>query len=166
MSVVTTVIIGAGQCGLAMSRELSRRSVDHVVLERGRIANSWHADRWDSLRLLTPNWMSAPAGHIYGGTDPDGFMTCADFAASLAGSANGLPFGRYFETLPFHNSDLIRRIPERKCLETNFRHLVRFRDDAPQRPDATRLCCQGLSCSSPKNSARVTCFRWPRKEGA
>ena len=70
MSHVTTVIIGAGQCGLAMSRELSRRSVDHVVLERGRIGNSWHAERWDSLRLLTPNWMSAPPGHSYGGTDP------------------------------------------------------------------------------------------------
>ncbi len=93
MSHVTTVIIGAGQCGLAMSRELSRRSVDHVVLERGRIGNSWHAERWDSLRLLTPNWMSAPAGHSYGGTDPDGFMSCADFAASLerAAALDGAP---------------------------------------------------------------------------
>jgi putative flavoprotein involved in K+ transport len=83
MSRVTTVIVGAGQCGLAMSRELVRRSVDHVVLERARTGNSWRAERWDSLRLLTPNWMSAPAGHSYGGADPDGFMSCADFAASL-----------------------------------------------------------------------------------
>ena len=61
----TTVVVGAGQCGLAMSRELGRRSVDHVVLEKGRVGNSWHAERWDSLRLLTPNWMSGPAGHPY-----------------------------------------------------------------------------------------------------
>ena len=47
-----------------MSRELSRRSIDHVVLERGRIGNSWHAERWDSLRLLTPNWMSGLFGHL------------------------------------------------------------------------------------------------------
>lgn len=93
MSHVTTVIIGAGQCGLAMSRELSRRSVDHVVLERGRTGNSWHAERWDSLRLLTPNWMSAPPGHSYGGVDPDDFMSCADFAASLerAAALDGAP---------------------------------------------------------------------------
>ena len=93
MSHVTTVIIGAGQCGLAMSRELSRRSVDHVVLERGRTGNSWHAERWDSLRLLTPNWMSAPPGHSYGDVDPDDFMSCADFAASLerAAALDGAP---------------------------------------------------------------------------
>ena len=93
MSHVTTVIIGAGQCGLAMSRELSRHSIDHVVLERGRTGNSWRAERWDSLRLLTPNWMSAPPGHSYGGTEPDGFMSCADFAVSLqrAAALDGVP---------------------------------------------------------------------------
>ena len=83
MQRVTTVVVGAGQCGLAMSRELGRRSVDHVVLEKGRVGNSWHAERWDSLRLLTPNWMSAPAGHPYDGPEPDGFMSGIDFAARL-----------------------------------------------------------------------------------
>ncbi|MET0578545.1 MAG: NAD(P)-binding domain-containing protein, partial [Ilumatobacteraceae bacterium] len=52
----TTVIIGAGHAGLAMSRRLTERSIDHVVLERGEVANSWRTERWDSLRLLTPNW--------------------------------------------------------------------------------------------------------------
>ena len=50
------VIVGAGHAGLAMSRRLAERSIDHVVLERGEVANSWKTERWDSLRLLTPNW--------------------------------------------------------------------------------------------------------------
>ena len=54
----TAVIVGAGHAGLAMSRRLTERSIDHVVLERGEVANSWGTERWDSLRLLTPNWMN------------------------------------------------------------------------------------------------------------
>jgi putative flavoprotein involved in K+ transport len=71
----TTIIIGAGQSGLAMSRHLTARSIDHVVLERGEVANSWRTERWDSLRLLTPNWQSRLPGYAYTGHDPDGFMT-------------------------------------------------------------------------------------------
>jgi putative flavoprotein involved in K+ transport len=71
----TTVIIGAGHAGLAMSRCLADRSIDHVVLERGAVANSWRTERWDSLRLLTPNWLSRLPGHEYDGPDPDGFRT-------------------------------------------------------------------------------------------
>src|SRR6478736_2482387 len=71
----TTVIIGAGHAGLAMSRRLSERSIDHVVLERGEIANSWRTERWDSLRLLTPNWQCRLPGYGYDDDDPDGFMT-------------------------------------------------------------------------------------------
>ena len=54
------------------------RSIDHVVLERGEVANSWRRERWDSLRLLTPNWQSRLPGHNYDGADPDGFMTMAE----------------------------------------------------------------------------------------
>ena len=71
----TTVIIGAGHAGLAMSRCLADRSIDHVVLERGQVANSWRTERWDSLRLLTPNWQSRLPGFAYEGHDPDGFRT-------------------------------------------------------------------------------------------
>ena len=71
----TTVVIGAGHGGLAMSRCLSDRSIDHVVLERSEVANSWRTERWDSLRLLTPNWQCRLPGHAYEGDDPDGFMT-------------------------------------------------------------------------------------------
>jgi putative flavoprotein involved in K+ transport len=69
------VIIGAGHAGLAMSRCLTDRSIDHVVLERGEVASSWRTERWDSLRLLTPNWQSRLPGFGYAGDDPDGFMT-------------------------------------------------------------------------------------------
>ena len=71
----TAVIVGAGHAGLAMSRCLAERSIDHVVLERGEVANSWRTERWDSLRLLTPNWQSRLPGFRYEGDDPDGFMT-------------------------------------------------------------------------------------------
>lgn len=77
------VIIGAGQAGLAMSHCLSEFGIDHVVLERGEVAERWHSERWDSLRLLTPNWMSRLPGWSYQGTDPDGFMTAPEFAEFL-----------------------------------------------------------------------------------
>ncbi len=68
------VVIGGGQAGLAMSRCLAGGGVDHVVLERGRVAERWRSERWDSLRLLTPNWQSRLPGLRYEGPDPDGYM--------------------------------------------------------------------------------------------
>ena len=72
---VPTVIIGAGHAGLAMSHRLSQRSICHVVLERGEVANSWRTERWDSLRLLTPNWQNRLPGADAHRDDPDGYMT-------------------------------------------------------------------------------------------
>ena len=68
-------MIGAGHSGLAMSHCLAARSIDHVILERGEVAHSWKHERWDSLRLLTPNWLSRLPGHRDDGDDPDGFRT-------------------------------------------------------------------------------------------
>jgi putative flavoprotein involved in K+ transport len=79
----TTVIIGAGHAGLAMSRCLAERSIDHVVLERGEVANSWKTERWDSLRLLTPNWQSRLPGYGYEGDDPDGYRTMPETIAFI-----------------------------------------------------------------------------------
>ena len=76
-------IIGAGQAGLAVSRCLSDRAIDHLVFERDEIGSRWKTHAWDSLRLLTPNWMNALPGSPYRGAEPDGFMPCSDFAASL-----------------------------------------------------------------------------------
>jgi putative flavoprotein involved in K+ transport len=76
----SVVVIGAGPAGLAMSRCLTDCSIDHVVLEQGRVAERWHSERWDSLRLLTPNWQTRLPGWTYRGADPDGFMTAAEVA--------------------------------------------------------------------------------------
>lgn len=78
MKRIHTLVIGAGQAGLAISRCLSERAVPHVVLERGEIANAWKTERWDSLRLLTPNLLSRLPGHIHTAADPDGFMSMPD----------------------------------------------------------------------------------------
>src|SRR5689334_20922655 len=67
-----------------MSWCLAERSIDHVVLERGEVANSWCRGRWDSLRLLTPNWLSRLPAYRYEGDDPDGFMTMPEVIGFLA----------------------------------------------------------------------------------
>ena len=79
----SAVIIGAGQAGLAMSWWLAARSIDHVVLERGEVANTWRTERWPSLTLLTPNWQSRLPGFGYEGDDPDGFRTLPETIAFL-----------------------------------------------------------------------------------
>ena len=88
MQNTTTVIVGAGHCGLAMSHCLAARSIDHVVLERGQVANSWHTQRWDSLRLLTPNWMTRLPGYAFRGADPDGYLSARQVTAMLEDYAN------------------------------------------------------------------------------
>jgi putative flavoprotein involved in K+ transport len=80
-------VIGAGHAGLAISHFLTQRSLDHVVLERGEVANSWRKERWDSLRLLTPNWQSRLPGYPYPGRDADDYMTMPEIAAHVAGFA-------------------------------------------------------------------------------
>lgn len=82
MRMTDVVIIGGGQYGLVMSRSLATRGIDHVVLERGRIGESWHSARWNSLRLLTTNALSALPGLRHDG-DPDAFMSAGDFADYL-----------------------------------------------------------------------------------
>lgn len=75
MQSTTTVIIGAGHAGLATSACLTERGIDHILLERGEVANSWRHERWDSLQLLTPNFQSSLPGFKYSGDDPNGFMS-------------------------------------------------------------------------------------------
>src|SRR4051812_40173420 len=83
----TAVVIGAGQSGLAASHFLTEQSIDHVVLERGEVANSWRHERWDSLRLLTPNWLSRLPDQSYDGPDPDGYMTAPELAGLIGAYA-------------------------------------------------------------------------------
>ena len=67
------IVIGAGQAGLALSCLLSQAAVEHVVLERGRVGETWRR-RWDSFCLVTPNWTVQLPEHPYDGDDPDGYM--------------------------------------------------------------------------------------------
>ncbi|MGD2060468.1 MAG: NAD(P)-binding domain-containing protein, partial [Acidimicrobiia bacterium] len=84
---IPTVVIGAGHAGLAVSHLLTERGVEHVVLERGEVANTWRSERWDSLRLLTPNWQTQLPGLEYKGDDPDGFMTMDEVVGFIRGYA-------------------------------------------------------------------------------
>ena len=79
---VDTIIIGAGQAGLALSHCLTEMGIDHVVLERGRVGERWLSERWPGLRLLSPNFMTRLPGHA-ALPDPDGFMQSHAFADLL-----------------------------------------------------------------------------------
>ena len=99
----TAVVIGAGHSGLAMSRRLTERSVEHVVLERGEIANSWRTERWDSLRLLTPNWQTQLPGLRYDGCNPDGFMNASELVTLIDAYAAAI-------NAPVHTSTTVTRV--------------------------------------------------------
>jgi putative flavoprotein involved in K+ transport len=79
---MTTVVVGAGQAGLAASRELGQVGVEHVVLERDRVGQAWRS-RWDSFSLVTPNWTLDLPGSPYAGDDPEGHVLRDDIVAYL-----------------------------------------------------------------------------------
>lgn len=70
---IETLIIGAGQAGLAMSEHLSKKSLPHLVVERNRIAERWRSERWDSLVANGPAWHDRFASKTFDHIDPDGF---------------------------------------------------------------------------------------------
>jgi putative flavoprotein involved in K+ transport len=102
MSHIPVVIVGAGQAGLAVSHLLSGAGVDHVVLERGRTAQRWDSHSWESLRLLTPNWLSRLPGYRYTGEDPAGFMSAAEVAGYLRTYALSAPVVEGAEVTSVH----------------------------------------------------------------
>jgi len=83
-----TIVVGAGQAGLAVSYCLRELGVPHVVLERDRLASSWREDRWDTFCLVTPNWQCRMPAYPYAGDDPDGFMLKDDIVAYVEGFAS------------------------------------------------------------------------------
>jgi putative flavoprotein involved in K+ transport len=104
----TAVVVGAGQAGLAMSWWLAARSIDHVVLERGEVANTWRTERWPSLTLLTPNWQSRLPGFGYDGSDPDAFRTLPETIAFIERYANAVspPLRTHCPVLSVRRSDV------------------------------------------------------------
>jgi putative flavoprotein involved in K+ transport len=77
------VVIGGGQAGLSVSHCLKQQGIEHVVLERTRIASSWRTQRWDTFCLVTPNWQCNLPGYPYQGSDPKGFMGRDEIVAYL-----------------------------------------------------------------------------------
>jgi putative flavoprotein involved in K+ transport len=89
MRSIDTVVIGAGHAGLAVSRLLTAQGHEHVVLDRGRVGERWRSERWDSLHLLSPAWMTRLPGWFYGGPDPEGYLSVTQvirFLERYAGS--------------------------------------------------------------------------------
>jgi putative flavoprotein involved in K+ transport len=82
LQTIDTVVIGAGHAGLAVSRLLTLAGHEHVVLDRGRVGERWRSARWDSLRLLTPTWMTRLPGWQAEG-DPDAFLPAGEFVRQL-----------------------------------------------------------------------------------
>jgi putative flavoprotein involved in K+ transport len=80
---VDVAIVGAGQAGLGAAYHLSLADLDCVILERGRIGETWRSQRWDSFTLNTPNAMNGLPGADYDGPDPLGFMTHTELATSF-----------------------------------------------------------------------------------
>jgi putative flavoprotein involved in K+ transport len=79
---IDTVVIGAGHAGLAVSRLLTSAGREHVVLDRGRVGERWRTARWDSLHLLSPNWLNRLPGWTVAG-DPEGFLSSGEFVDEL-----------------------------------------------------------------------------------
>src|SRR5258708_29199362 len=77
---VETLIVGGGQAGLVMSHRLKARGLDHLVLERQRIAERWRSERWDGLRFQFPNWSVRLPDFPFPHRDPDGFAATAEIA--------------------------------------------------------------------------------------
>ena len=134
----TTVVVGAGHAGLAVSHCLAARGIDHVVIERGEVAHSWRTERWDSLRLLTPNWQTRVPGLAYDGDDPDGFMTMAEVVAFIERYARlvdpALETGTTVEALT-SNGDGYEVVTDRGVLAVpgggdRFRRIQRAEDSA------------------------------------
>jgi putative flavoprotein involved in K+ transport len=88
---VHTIVIGAGQAGLATSYHLTQRGIEHLVLERGHVANTWRTERWDGFYLNTPKYTERLPGHEYRGPDPDDFSSLAEAIAYLDGYASMIP---------------------------------------------------------------------------
>ena len=81
-------IVGAGHAGLAASVCLQKYNIEHCVLERGQVGESWRSQRWNNFYMNTPNWTLNLPGKPYGGNDPDGFMAKSDFVKYLSNYAH------------------------------------------------------------------------------
>ncbi len=88
MKVLDTIVIDAGQAGLAISYYLTQAGREHLILEKARVANGWRDHRWDSFTLVTPSWTLGLPDTAYDGDVPEGFLTrreVVDYLETFAG---------------------------------------------------------------------------------
>ena len=157
MRTLDAIVIGAGQAGLAMSRQLTGLGLDHVVLERGRVAERWRSATWDSLRLLTPSWMTRLPGKDYRGDDPDGFMTSAELIAFLS------DYRRSFAAPVIEDAEVVslevqdagyRAVTSRGVFEARTAVIATGACDRPQVPAMARNLAGGILQIAPSDYRR------------
>ena len=81
------VVVGAGPAGLAASTALAGHGIDHVVLERARIGETWRTQRWESMRINNPGFMNA----MLGDQDPDSYLTWREVVQRLDALGSRVP---------------------------------------------------------------------------
>jgi putative flavoprotein involved in K+ transport len=96
---VDVVVVGAGQAGLTVSYYLRSFGVEHVVLERGRVGESWRSARWDSFTLVTPNWMTRLPGHLLAAGTAADFLPRDAVVGLLERFAASLPVAEHVDVL-------------------------------------------------------------------
>ena len=178
MTTLDTVVVGAGHAGLAVSRLLTDAGRDHVVLDRGRIGERWRSERWDSLHLLTPSWMTRLPGWSYTGPDPDGYLSAGQFVGLL--DAYAASFGA---PVVEERDGALDRADRRRHPPLPGRHdpghlarPPRRHRDGPARgavrPVRTRRCSRAsrwsprTTTATPSSSAAAACSSWvPRPPG-
>jgi putative flavoprotein involved in K+ transport len=141
---VETVIVGAGQAGLALSRRLSDLAHGHVVLERGRVGERWRSERWDSLRLLTPNWLNRLPG-APPLPEPDGYLDRPGVIEHLEAYADGAPVHEHTTVLRVRRTHHGYHVATDRC-DWHARNVVIATGDAdvPRLPPAAAAVPPGV----------------------
>lgn len=145
---VDVAIIGGGQAGLATSWFLKDAGVDHVVLEAGRVAETWRTRRWDSFCLVTPNWSVQLPGARYAGPNPDGYMSLAElieYFQSWADSFDApVETGCLVGSLEVDNGGFLVSMPSKK-LKARTVVVATGAFQAPYRPKSAESMPQGVT---------------------
>ncbi len=168
------IIIGAGQAGLAMSYELATPGIDHVILERGRVAERWHSTTWDSLRLLSPNWMLRLPNWRYRGPDQDGYLGrdaliryLSDYAGAMAAPVVGdSPVLRVRRSGSMYEVRTPDTLWQSRALVIATGHCEAPRIPAAARgidPSILQVHCRATATR--RNCRRATCSSEPRPPG-
>ena len=129
-----------------------------MVLERGEVANSWRRERWDSLRLLTPNWQSRLPGYRYDGADPDGYMTMGeviDFISRFARRVRRAGAHAHHRHVGEANRRGIPRRDEQRRPALPDRRAGERRLQRAERPGASRRRCRRPSSASRRSTTAI-----------